>query len=87
MTAPAMPIVEPDETVALRATVRAIGSRYGHDYFVRTARSGGNPTELWTALGDAGLLGVNVPEEYDGGGSGMYELAVVTEELAAVGVP
>lgn len=87
MTAPALPLVESDETTALRATVRAIGLRYGHDYFVRTARAGDSPTELWTELGDAGLLGVNIPEEYDGGGSGMHDLAVITEELAAAGVP
>ncbi|MCB1004722.1 MAG: acyl-CoA dehydrogenase family protein, partial [Acidimicrobiales bacterium] len=87
MNQPSLPLVEPPERVALRETVRAIGSRYGHDYFVRTARADGNPTELWTELGAAGLLGVNVPEEHGGGGAGMSDLAVVTEELSAVGLP
>jgi alkylation response protein AidB-like acyl-CoA dehydrogenase len=33
-----------------------------------------------------GFIGVNLPEEYGGGGAGMYELSIVMEELAASGV-
>lgn len=83
----ALPLVETPEVRELRRTVRAIGEKYGHDYFVRTSRDGANPTELWTELGRAGLLGVNVPEEYGGGDGGLAELAVITEELAASGLP
>jgi alkylation response protein AidB-like acyl-CoA dehydrogenase len=87
LSAPTLPLVDPPEVTALRRTVRAIGARYGHDYFVRTARAGESPVELWSELGAAGLLGVNIDEQYGGGGSGMGDLAVVTEELAATGVP
>lgn len=31
------------------------------------------------------VLGVNLPEEYGGGGAGMYELSLVMEEMAAAG--
>lgn len=34
-----------------------------------------------------GYLGVNVPEEYGGGGGGIGDLAAVCEELAAAGCP
>jgi alkylation response protein AidB-like acyl-CoA dehydrogenase len=42
---------------------------------------------LWGALGQAGLLGVSVPEEFGGGGAGIAELVIVTEEVAASGSP
>lgn len=32
-----------------------------------------------------GFLGVNLPEEYGGGGAGMYELSLVMEEMSAAG--
>ncbi len=35
----------------------------------------------------AGFLGVNLPEEYGGGGGGMVELSIVLEELGAAGCP
>ncbi|HWE69437.1 MAG TPA: acyl-CoA dehydrogenase family protein, partial [Acidimicrobiales bacterium] len=55
--------------------------------YVAKARSDGRTTELWDAVGEAGFLGVNVPEKYGGGGGGITELAMVTEELAAAGCP
>lgn len=71
----------------LRSVVRAIADRYGHDYFVRTAREGKSPTALWEDLGAAGLLGIAIEERYGGGGGTLGDLAVVTEELAAAGIP
>ena len=41
--------------------------------------------ELWDEAGKLGFLGVNLPAEYGGGGAGMYELAIVAEELNAGG--
>lgn len=76
-----------EEEHLLRETVRAVCAPFGHEYFIRTAREGGNPRELWSALGQAGLLGVAIPEEFGGGGTGISELAIVTEEVAASGTP
>ena len=42
---------------------------------------------LWTDLGKAGFIGINVPAEFGGGGAGMAELAMVAEESAAAGLP
>ncbi|GAA4679625.1 acyl-CoA dehydrogenase family protein [Phytohabitans rumicis] len=71
----------------LRDAVAALGRRYGHEYFVAKAKAGEHTTELWAEAGKLGYLGVNVPEEYGGGGGGITELAIVCEELAAAGCP
>jgi alkylation response protein AidB-like acyl-CoA dehydrogenase len=76
-----------DEHVMLREAVGAIASKFGHDYYVAKARADERTEELWQAVGEAGFLGVNVPEEYGGGGMGITELAMVAEELAAAGCP
>ena len=38
-------------------------------------------------MSGAGFVGVNLPAEHGGGGMGISELAIVTEELAAHGCP
>ncbi|MGA2520308.1 MAG: acyl-CoA dehydrogenase family protein, partial [Acidimicrobiales bacterium] len=78
---------ETDEQRMLREAVRGIASKYGHEYFTERARAGGRADELWNELAAGGFLGVNVPEEYGGGGMGIAELAIVLEELAANGCP
>jgi alkylation response protein AidB-like acyl-CoA dehydrogenase len=42
------------------------------------------PREVWEAAVEAGLVGVEIPEEYGGPGMGMLESAIVHEELARV---
>jgi alkylation response protein AidB-like acyl-CoA dehydrogenase len=71
----------------IRESTAAIAARYGHAYYAERAREGGHIAELWAELGQAGLLGVHLPAEYGGGGAGLAELTVVTEELAAHGLP
>ncbi|NMO93187.1 acyl-CoA dehydrogenase family protein [Actinomycetospora sp. TBRC 11914] len=82
-----MDFVETDEHRDLRAAVGRIAAPFGGDYYVDHARRGEECTELWHALGDAGFVGVSVPEEYGGGGGGLVELALVCEETAAAGAP
>jgi alkylation response protein AidB-like acyl-CoA dehydrogenase len=82
-----MDLRETDEQRLLRSSVAAMAAEYGHDYLLEKARTGGKTTELWTAAGKAGYLGVAVPAEYGGGGAGMVELSIVAEEIAAAGCP
>lgn len=77
---------DPDDQM-LRDTVRRIGSDFGPDYFLAKARAHEHTHELWHAAAEAGLVGVNLPEEHGGGGMGVSELAVVAEEFAATGSP
>ncbi|MFF4750599.1 acyl-CoA dehydrogenase family protein [Streptomyces sp. NPDC002514] len=80
-------LIESDEHKALRAAAAALGQRYGRDYFTRTVAEGRHPAELWAEAGKLGYLGVNLPEEYGGGGGGITELSIVLEELGAAGCP
>ena len=79
--------IESPERQALRKSVAALAANYGPEYYLERARNGGHTDELWREAGQLGFIGVNLPEEYGGGGAGMYELAVVMEELSAGGCP
>jgi alkylation response protein AidB-like acyl-CoA dehydrogenase len=76
-----------EDHAALRAAVAEVAGDFGHQYYIRKAQAREAPAELWAALGKQGFLGVNIAEEYGGGGAGMAELAVVCEEAAAAGCP
>jgi alkylation response protein AidB-like acyl-CoA dehydrogenase len=77
--------VENDERQALRKAVAALVANYGADYYLEKARTHQHTDELWSEAGKLGFLGVNLPEEYGGGGAGMYELSLVMEEMSAGG--
>ncbi|MGW1027373.1 acyl-CoA dehydrogenase family protein [Streptomyces sp. NPDC002577] len=79
--------LETEEHRALRAAVAALGRRYGRDHITRTVDEGTYPTELWQEAAKLGYIGVNLPEEYGGGGGGIAELSIVLEELGAAGCP
>ncbi|MEV7969790.1 acyl-CoA dehydrogenase family protein [Sphaerisporangium sp. NPDC088356] len=82
-----MSMRESDEQRMIREAVRKIVANYDHDYYVERARAGAKADELWAAVGRDGFVGVNLPEEFGGGGMGVQELAIVAEELAAAGSP
>jgi alkylation response protein AidB-like acyl-CoA dehydrogenase len=82
-----MDLRETGEQLLLRSSVAAMAAKYGHDYLIDKARTGGHTTELWADAAAAGYLGVAVPAEYGGGGAGMVELSIVAEEVAAAGCP
>lgn len=78
---------ESPEHIALREAVARLCRDFGDEYFRAALESDTKTDELWSALGKHGFLGVNLPEEYGGGGAGIAELAIVVEETAASGAP
>ncbi|MBO0653060.1 acyl-CoA/acyl-ACP dehydrogenase [Streptomyces triculaminicus] len=82
-----MNVIESAEHRDLRAAVARLAGRYGREYFATAVREGRHADELWEEAGKHGYLGVNLPEEYGGGGGGITELALVLEELGAAGCP
>ena len=73
-----MSTTETEEHRSLRSAVSALGKRHGRTY---------DRQQLWSEAAKLGYLGVNLPEEYGGGGGGISELSIVLEELGAAGCP
>ncbi|GAA3229961.1 acyl-CoA dehydrogenase family protein [Streptomyces sp. XM83C] len=70
-------LVEPEEHQALRKAVASFAKT--HD--------GVDNRRMWQDAAKLGYIGVNLPEEYGGGGGGISELALVCEEMGAAGNP
>ncbi|MBS01836.1 MAG: acyl-CoA dehydrogenase [Gammaproteobacteria bacterium] len=69
----------------IRKSVRQLCDRYGEDYWLELDRERGYPTEFVKELTTSGFLTVLIPEEYGGAGLGVYEAAVVMEEICRAG--
>jgi alkylation response protein AidB-like acyl-CoA dehydrogenase len=80
-----LPLIPTEEERQVRAAVRGICESFPDDYSRTKHAAGEPPTELWDALADKGYLGINLPEEWGGGGLGMAGLAAVGEEIYASG--
>jgi alkylation response protein AidB-like acyl-CoA dehydrogenase len=78
--------VDADHT-ALRQAVREFTLSFGPTYYTDHAERHESTIELWRGLGEQGFIGINIPEEFGGGGAGLAELTIVCEETAAAGSP
>ena len=68
-------------------SVSKLTASYGHAAFAAAARSGGDARDLWSALAEAGFVGIAVPEAHGGAGLGIEALSLVLEATAAHGCP
>jgi alkylation response protein AidB-like acyl-CoA dehydrogenase len=71
-------LIESDEHHALREAVAS---------FAKGRSSTADNKTLWQEAAKLGYIGVNLPEEYGGGGGGIAELSLVLEELGTAGCP
>ncbi|MGK5446845.1 acyl-CoA dehydrogenase family protein [Streptomyces radiopugnans] len=72
---------------AFRETIRDFIAAEVVPYYDQWEKQGHVPRELYLKLGELGLFGIEVPEEYGGAGETSFKYsAVVTEETARAGV-
>jgi alkylation response protein AidB-like acyl-CoA dehydrogenase len=78
-----------EEQQVLRDTVRKLCAEYSPVSVVRALEDDpkGVPDALWKQLGELGLLGVLVPEEYGGSAQTLLEAVIVFEELGRALAP
>ncbi|MGB5868894.1 MAG: acyl-CoA dehydrogenase family protein [Albidovulum sp.] len=71
-----------EETDALRDMVHRWAQERVKPIAAEADRANDFPAGLWKEMGDLGLLGITVPEEYGGAGMGYLAHVVVVEEIA-----
>ena len=76
-----------DNHADIREAVAVVTRSFGNSYYAEHAARNESTEELWRELGKQGFIGINLPEQYGGGGAGLSELALVCEETAAQGSP
>ena len=65
-------------------TVRDFGEKHIRPYIMEWDESQHFPVELFKKLGELGLMGVLVPEEYGGAGLGYFEYVTVIDEISKI---
>ncbi len=73
-----------DDVNALRDTVHRWAQERVAPIAAQVDRDNVFPAELWREMGDLGLLGITVPEEYGGTGMGYLAHTIAVEEIARV---
>ena len=72
---------------ALRDEVRSFATEEIAPIAGECDRTGEFPDDVLADLGEMGLTGLTLPEEYGGDGAGLVELTLVVEELSAAMMP
>ena len=73
-----------EDVAALRDTVHGWAQERVKPMAAAIDRDNAFPSGLWAEMGDLGLLGVTVPEEFGGAGMGYLAHLVAVEEISRV---
>ena len=78
----------PEQDEAAELAARILGDRATNER-MKAVEADGSPVrpDLWSELGSAGLLGLALPEDYDGAGLGLIELCRVLVEVGRTVAP
>ena len=74
-----------DEQNMMIGAARAVGDRFGLEYWRKQDAAKAFPETYWKAVCDAGLCGAALPVAHGGSGLGMLDLALAVEHLSATG--
>ncbi|MEO8279335.1 MAG: acyl-CoA dehydrogenase family protein [Ideonella sp.] len=73
------------EQESIREAVQKICARFPESYWVERDSDGVFPHAFYSAMGEAGWLGLAIPEAYGGAGLGVQEAAVMMRTVAESG--
>ena len=71
-----------NELIALRDLAHQFASKEVKDLASEIDQKNEFPNQLWSKMGDAGLLGVTVSEDYGGSGLGYLAHCIIVEEIS-----
>lgn len=74
-----------DDQQTIQRAVADLAATFSDDYWAEKDHSHEFPWEFYKAFADAGWIGIAVPEEHGGVGLGIFEAALMMEEIAASG--
>ena len=74
-----------DDQIAIRSAVEEVCAGFGDEYWLHKDKVGGFPEDFYTAMAQAGWLGIAMPTEYGGAGLGISEAALMMETISSSG--
>ncbi len=80
-----MDFVMTKEQEMIVESAREISRKFGPEYWYEKEKTRSFPSEFLEVLGQTGILGLGIPEKYDGSGMGLTEAVIAIEELGAGG--
>ena len=69
----------------IRDAVAKVCEGYPDEYWAQKDVDHEFPWDFYTAMSEAGWIGIAIPEAYGGSGRGITEASIVLEEVAASG--
>lgn len=74
-----------NDHVSIRDAVKAVCDRFPESYWLARDDDGVFPHDFYRAMGDAGWLGIAIPEAYGGSGLGVTEASIMMQTVAESG--
>lgn len=74
-----------DEQLDIQSAARELARSFSDEYWAARDSQNEFPWEFYNAFAQGGWLGIAIPEDYGGGGMGIFEASLLLEEIAASG--